>query len=201
VPALLPIAALAYLMLTVVFPVLRLRRRTGSLGIKLLDRRSSQRERLTSLGLGVCLAGVLVWTITYATVGPSALFVWPVQLWVGVLGWLCFLLGTLGTVAAQAQMGSSWRIGIDSLRTSLVTTGLYAFVRNPIFTGVLLTLMGLVVLIPSPWLLLLVTAVFLLVRVQVRAEERHLTRLHGEDYLAYASRVGRFLPGIGMLRN
>src|SRR5258708_10181183 len=166
VSALLPIAALAYLMLTVVFPALRLRRRTGSLGIKLLDRSALQRQRLTGLGLAVCLAGVMVWTITYATVGRSALSVWPVQLWVGVLGWLCFLLGTLGTIAAHAQLGSSWRIGIDSLRTSLVTTGLYAFVRNPIFAGMLLTLIGLVVLAPSPWLLLIVTAIFLLVRVQ-----------------------------------
>jgi protein-S-isoprenylcysteine O-methyltransferase Ste14 len=39
-----------------------------------------------------------------------------------------------------------------------------------------------------------------LVSLQVRLEERNLLRIHGKAYLAYAARVGRFLPWVGRLR-
>ena len=58
---------------------------------------------------------------------------------------------------------------------------------------------GLALLAPCAWTLLGALVVLLLVAIQSRLEERHLAALHGEAYLAYASRVGRFLPWVGRL--
>jgi len=56
-----------------------------------------------------------------------------------------------------------------------------------------------VLLVPGPWSALLWLAALGSIGWQVRLEERHLVALHGDAYLRYASRTGRFLPGVGRL--
>lgn len=57
------------------------------------------------------------------------------------LGWI---------VSAQIQMGNSWRIGIDEeKKTALVSTGVFAISRNPIFLGMIITLIGFFLAIPN----------------------------------------------------
>jgi protein-S-isoprenylcysteine O-methyltransferase Ste14 len=80
-----------------------------------------------------------------------------------------------------------------------VTTGLYRFCRNPIFLGILITLTGYALLLPSRLSLILLLGTFLGVRQQVLVEETYLVRSYGDHYREYARRVGRFLPGIGRL--
>ncbi len=116
------------------------------------------------------------------------------------LGWFLMVAGLAITVMAQMQMGSSWRIGIDSDATPLVTEGLFRYVRNPIFTSMLLTLGGLVLLTPAWVSLALWLATALVIAIQVRLEEQHLLALHGQVYRDYAQRAGRFIPGVGKLR-
>ncbi|PYG00280.1 Phospholipid methyltransferase [Georgenia satyanarayanai] len=60
------------------------------------------------------------------------------------------IAGFAGVLAAQAAMGSSWRTGVDPTeRTGLVTSGMFAVVRNPIFTAMLTALLGLTLLVPT----------------------------------------------------
>jgi len=117
------------------------------------------------------------------------------------LGEHIVLLGVLGTVAAQQDMGASWRIGVrPGEQTDLVMTGAFALVRNPIFSAMLLTGLGFVLLLPNPLTLASFATLLLAVELQVRgAEEPHLLRTHGDRYRTYARRVGRFLPGLGRL--
>jgi protein-S-isoprenylcysteine O-methyltransferase Ste14 len=66
------------------------------------------------------------------------------------LGLACGGAGFALTLAAQLQMGASWRVGVDVReRTELVTSGLFRFVRNPIFSAMLLALAGLALLVPN----------------------------------------------------
>lgn len=61
-----------------------------------------------------------------------------------VFGWALLLAALAWTLVAQAQMGDSWRIGIDSANsTALVTSGLFAISRNPIFLAMRINLLGL----------------------------------------------------------
>ena len=104
------------------------------------------------------------------------------------------LLGSLAWVfVAQAQMRGSWRIGVDATcRTDLVTWGLFAWSRNPVFFGIRGMLIG--VFLAHPNVLSLVAAVLgnVLIEVQVRLEERHLEDIHGDAYRAYRGAVGRW---------
>jgi protein-S-isoprenylcysteine O-methyltransferase Ste14 len=123
----------------------------------------------------------------------------------GVLAWSgCALavLGFLAVLAAQTGMGSSWRIGVDPAeRTSLVTSGAFALVRNPIFTAMAAAVLGLVLLVPTVVMAAALASLVVAVELQVRVvEEPYLRRTHGADYARYAARVGRFVPGVGRLR-
>jgi protein-S-isoprenylcysteine O-methyltransferase Ste14 len=117
------------------------------------------------------------------------------------LGFLCCGIGIVGTFLAQMAMGASWRIGVDeSERTELVTGGVFGLCRNPIYTFMVVAWIGFALLVPT-WLSLASIPVGIVAfEVQVRlVEEPHLLRAHGEPYRAWASRVGRFLPGFGRL--
>ncbi|MER2564177.1 MAG: isoprenylcysteine carboxylmethyltransferase family protein [Myxococcaceae bacterium] len=111
----------------------------------------------------------------------------------------CF--GALLTFIAQSGMGTSWRIGVRvGDRTALVTAGLFSVVRNPIFTGMLAFAAGLVGLWPNALSVAAALALLVAVELQVRfVEEPFLRRLHSEAWVAWARRVGRFLPRVGRL--
>jgi protein-S-isoprenylcysteine O-methyltransferase Ste14 len=104
-------------------------------------------------------------------------------------------------LAAQIAMGESWRIGVDeSERTELVTDGPFALARNPIFAAMLPTSLGLALMVPSWVAFAGLAALFIALELQVRVvEEPYLRRVHGRTYSDYASRVGRFFPGVGRL--
>jgi len=119
----------------------------------------------------------------------------------GVVGLALMLLGLALVLVSQAAMGASWRIGVDeNERTELVTRGIFALVRNPVFTGMGVLLAGQVLAVPSAVSAAALAAFVAAVQVQVRAiEEPYLVRTHGAAYTGYAARTGRFLPGIGRL--
>jgi protein-S-isoprenylcysteine O-methyltransferase Ste14 len=116
------------------------------------------------------------------------------------LGGLLMLAGLVLLVAAQLELGASWRIGIDErARPRLVTSGLYALTRNPIFLALLVIVAGYTLLIPTLLSAALLAGAWVGTRLQIAAEEAYLLRTYGGQYRAYARRVGRFLPGIGKL--
>jgi len=118
---------------------------------------------------------------------------------IAVVGLVLALAGFAATLAGQAGMGASWRIGVDpGERTDLVTTGVFACVRNPIFTAMALAQFGMLLLVPTWISAAALAALIAAVQLQVRAvEEPYLRRVHGDAYAAYTARTGRFVPGAG----
>ena len=103
-------------------------------------------------------------------------------------------------IVAQLDLGASWRIGIEeSARPGLITGGLYAFCRNPIFLALLAFLAGYTLLLPTLLSAAMLAGAYLSVRLQIAEEENYLARAYGERYRDYARRVGRLVPGIGKL--
>ncbi len=164
-------------------------------------REAAPAQRLLGLLLGVLLVGLVVAGSLCSAFGATALGVWQSPFVARVSGWSLMAMGTVVTVVAQKHMGAAWRIGIDDRPTALVTDGLFRFCRNPIFSGLLAFLAGMVLVCPAWWSVggLLVTGFAL--RLQVVLEERHLADMHGAAYTAYAARAGRFLPFIGRLQS
>jgi protein-S-isoprenylcysteine O-methyltransferase Ste14 len=175
-------------------------RRTGSTGFKGL-RGASGFERigglLFALAVVLCVAGPVLQLVgalssVEALDGESG----------DILGVVLASLGIAITSVAQFAMGDAWRIGVDPAgRTELVTHGPFSLVRNPIYAAMIPSFMGIALLAPNA---VTVTGAMLLIvalELQTRLiEEPYLSVVHGERYAVYATRVGRFLPGIGCLR-
>lgn len=196
---LLPIAVLGYLFTAVVWPTWRTWRRTRVFPV-VFHREAETAQRAIGALLGLLLAGLAVWSVLCAVLPPGRLGILQLGVACQVMGWLLFLGGLVITLVAQIQMGASWRIGIDDRPTQLVTSGLFALSRNPIFASMYLSLAGVVLIAPAPWTLAGYALSLIVIALQVRLEERNLVKLHGHAYTAYASRVGRFVPWLGKLR-
>jgi protein-S-isoprenylcysteine O-methyltransferase Ste14 len=95
---------------------------------------------------------------------------------------------------AQQNLANSWRIGIDSSnKVNLVTHGLFAISRNPIFLCVILTFLGLFLIIPNVLTAIILVSGIIVIQVQVRLEEAFLLNELGEEYKKYLSTVKRWL--------
>jgi protein-S-isoprenylcysteine O-methyltransferase Ste14 len=132
--------------------------------------------------------------------GVLARIQFEVAPWLGYLGVALAVAGFLITLAGQAHIGDSWRVGVDNREvTALVTTGLYAHVRNPIFSGTLLGGAGLLLMTPNLLSILGMITLWLAIQLQVRwFEEPYLARTHRQKFLDYAGQTGRFVPGVGI---
>lgn len=174
-------------------------RRTGDGGFRGISGRPGSPEWLAGLSFVVALvAGVLGPVAALSGVSPVGLLDRPAIRFTGAV---LAILGIVGTLAVQLQMGSSWRIGVDDTeRTDLVTSGSFALVRNPIFTVMAITGAGLAAMTPNVVALAGFLVLLLALHLQVRVvEEPYLLRVHGAAYADYAARTGRFLPGLGRL--
>ncbi|HSK74021.1 MAG TPA: isoprenylcysteine carboxylmethyltransferase family protein [Pyrinomonadaceae bacterium] len=111
-----------------------------------------------------------------------------------IAGIALLLVSLLWTILAQIQMGNSWRVGIDQeKKTDLISSGVFRFSRNPIFLGMMVTLLGLFLIFPNTFTLIVLILGFILIQIQVRLEEEFLTNLHGENYRSYRQSVRRWL--------
>lgn len=122
--------------------------------------------------------------------------------WVNGAGLALAACGLGATIYAQLDMGESWRVGIDTTETTtLVRTGTFSLVRNPIFAAMVVFTLGETLLAPNPVAIAVFVIFVVAVEVSVRsAEEPYLLRIHGDDYRDYMAKVGRFVPGIGLTR-
>jgi protein-S-isoprenylcysteine O-methyltransferase Ste14 len=116
-----------------------------------------------------------------------------------VVGIVLASLGGLAVFLAQLGMGANWRIGVsDDQGTDLVIGGWFSICRNPIYSAMIVGWTGFALMVPTGLAFAAVVAIALGLELQVRfVEEPYLRRTHGDEYGRYASRVGRFVPGIG----
>jgi protein-S-isoprenylcysteine O-methyltransferase Ste14 len=119
--------------------------------------------------------------------------------WLQTAGIVFAAIGIAATVYAQLDMGDSWRIGVDpGETTTLVRSGVFGWVRNPIFTAMITFGFGIALVTPNlvaiAGFVLLVATIELQVRI---VEEPYLLTVHGDAYRDYLANVGRFVPGVG----
>jgi protein-S-isoprenylcysteine O-methyltransferase Ste14 len=176
-------------------------RRTGSTGFRGTSGRIGSTEWIAGVGFVVALM-----VAVSAAILQRANVIQPIRIltavWIQVTGIAVAVIGIAATVYAQLEMGDSWRIGVDEQETTtLVHTGVFGRVRNPIYTAMFAFDLGIALVTPNlvacAGFILLVATIQLQVR---RVEEPHLLRTHGDTYRAYTARVGRFIPGVGLIR-
>jgi protein-S-isoprenylcysteine O-methyltransferase Ste14 len=124
--------------------------------------------------------------------GPRALTsANPIAASLGVA--LC-ALGIGIAIWARTSLGRNWGMPM-SLRNGheLVTTGPYAFVRHPIYSGILLAVVGTILVEWFPWIVLL-AAFFAYFVYAAQVEERSMTRQFPSAYPQYVDRTKMLIP-------
>lgn len=110
------------------------------------------------------------------------------------IGWVLLVFSLIIVWLAQSNMKGSWRIGIDEInKTKLITEGLYSYSRNPIFLGIVIANVGLFLVMPNAFTLLIVSLSTISINTQVRLEEEFLDKKFGKEYINYKNNVSRWI--------
>jgi protein-S-isoprenylcysteine O-methyltransferase Ste14 len=148
--------------------------------------------------IGIRLLGLLTVGSTTAWLWNPALFKWaswPIQAgarWIGVAGFAC---GAAWLMWMFHALGRNLTDTVVTRRDAhFVDHGPYRFVRNPMYTGILMLGMSLGLALGT-WLLpLAASLMFTLLALRTRTEEKYLIERFGDQYRNYMKRVGRFFP-------
>lgn len=111
-----------------------------------------------------------------------------------IVGATLVLTGLLFFLGAFVSFGDSWRVGFDIKNPGkLVTSGIFAISRNPIYLFLDLWFIG--VFLMNGRLIFLVFAILTLIAIhwQILQEEAFLSKLYNEPYHQYRSQTGRYL--------
>jgi protein-S-isoprenylcysteine O-methyltransferase Ste14 len=193
---LLPIYVVAYIIAAFFWRSYAVRRRTGVNPV--VFKGSDSAHDFVGRLFKALFAVIVTVVVIYAFIPSAYQYLMPIHSlerpWLRLTGFILLLVSLLWTVVAQAQMGNSWRIGIDTEHTTkLVQTGVFRLSRNPIFVGMIVTLFGLFLVIPTVGTLITLLIGVIVIGIQVRLEEEYLTKAHGDEYLQYHRRVRRWL--------
>ena len=112
-----------------------------------------------------------------------------------VLGSLLIVLGESLRIWAVGYAGGSTRTRTLGAARDLVTTGPYAYVRNPLYLGNLLLSLGVCVVANVYWMIAVLLIGFLIQYTPIiRSEETYLMDVCGNRYRAYCAAVPRLIP-------
>lgn len=124
---------------------------------------------------------------------PEMLFGWKANPHFGPFHLLSFGLIGGGFILISA----SWRVLFEAQRQhALATTGPYAYVRHPQYSGFILVMLGFLVQWPTILTLAMFPVLVWMYQRLARQEERGALAVFGDDYVHYAASVPAFVPGI-----
>jgi protein-S-isoprenylcysteine O-methyltransferase Ste14 len=140
-----------------------------------------------SFGLAIGLA-VSVWHAHSAQLPTAVRAIGLVVMWLGLAtrAWAIFTLGKSFRTTVEVDPGQA-----------VISTGPYARIRHPSYTGLLLIVLG-VGLGLGDWVSLVICALLPLpaVLLRIRVEEAELERVLGETYVGYERRTKRLIPRV-----
>jgi protein-S-isoprenylcysteine O-methyltransferase Ste14 len=156
-------------------------------------------QRIVELSLPVILIAWMIEVLLHATDAEFRLLPAPLEMSL-IDAWLAKLFGiALVTVAfvvfvwAMVSFRESWRIGIDEKnKGELVTTGVFAVSRNPVFVFIDLYFLGTFLINGTLEFLVFVALAIVIIHYQIIQEETFLARAYGQAYQDYCARTGRY---------
>jgi protein-S-isoprenylcysteine O-methyltransferase Ste14 len=107
-----------------------------------------------------------------------------------VVGVACLL----ATARCWKRMGDDWRMDVSSDHTALITDGPFRRIRHPIYAFSILLMLCSAIVLPTLPMLIVALVHVTLMHAKARNEEAHLAAVHGEAYVRYVARTGRFVP-------
>ena len=149
-------------------------------------------------GAGVKFPPPLIYLISLFTAYGVHLL-WPVGFGIKPgLHYLGLLITTLGLaiVLLATLIFKRVETSIEPWKptTKIISSGIYAYSRNPIYVAFFLIQMGVAVFLNSFWILIsFIPAVVLVYYIVIQKEESYLAEKFGEEYISYKNRVRRWL--------
>jgi protein-S-isoprenylcysteine O-methyltransferase Ste14 len=160
------------------------------------QKKSVRRTGASSLVRSYLYLGAALIFLT-PSLGPFDDRLLPAVVEVGAAGWVLTALGMLFSIWARVSLGRNWsgRVVLKQGQ-ELISTGPYAVVRHPIYTGLLVALAGSA-LYDGRWRAVLGVG-FLAIGfwLKARSEERLLESEFGEEYRAYRTRTPMLVPSL-----
>ncbi len=147
--------------------------------------------KIPPLVVGVVIAACM-WFVSWAQ--PGFAFTFPVQRIVAIsLGVIGFVIAGSGVVSFARAHTTVNPMKPDA-SSALVTSGIYGFTRNPMYLGLFVALIGWALFLSNALAFLVLPAFIVYMnRFQIEPEERALTALFGQEFIAYSSRVRRWI--------
>jgi protein-S-isoprenylcysteine O-methyltransferase Ste14 len=110
---------------------------------------------------------------------------------VSAVAWLLIMAGAVLQIVGLAAL--RWCAAAPSVNDSLVTASIYSHIRHPLYSGLMLELLGLFIYIPTVNMLIACGLGLLWIMIQARLEEMDLKKRLPE-YATYMQQVPRFIP-------
>lgn len=111
-----------------------------------------------------------------------------------ILGVIFIVSGILINFKAIANLGLKYSPDAYEKIDELVTTGFYAYTRNPMYLGQVLITMGLFLIFPLTIFLIIVILFLFVLYSRAKKEEKQLSRKFGKKYIKYKVDVSFFVP-------
>lgn len=192
----LPIGLILYLLLIFIIPTYRIYKSTGINPITFGS--SDNAHDYIGVVMKLLIGLLFLSGILYSFVPNVYTYLSPISYLenqtIVSIGLIILHISIIWIVIAQIQMRQSWRIGIDEKnKTELITSGLFSISRNPIFLGMIGSMIGFFLLIPNSLTFCLMTTSFIVIQIQIRLEEEFLEREHKQNYINYKLKTRRLL--------
>ena len=192
----LPIYLLLYLLVAFVIPTYRTYKKTGINPVTF--GKSENAHDYIGFVMKILIALLFFSVLMFSIFQKFYLYLCPIHFLqnsiVQLIGLVLIHFSLIWISVAQFQMSNSWRIGIDeNNRTELVTTGIFSISRNPIFLGMILSVLGLFLITPNAIMFCLTFTTYIIIQIQIRLEEEFLERQHTKNYINYKQKTRRLI--------
>jgi protein-S-isoprenylcysteine O-methyltransferase Ste14 len=155
-----------------------------------------QLKRFAGIRLGIFLLGVILFHFLNAQNYSFQNRVATNNEFVLTVGFITFLLGLFLAIWARLYLGKNWGMPMTQKQNpELVTSGPYHYIRHPIYTGVLLAMLGSSLASSLLWLTVFaITSIYFV--YSALEEEKLLTKQFPKIYSSYKTRTKMLLPFI-----
>jgi protein-S-isoprenylcysteine O-methyltransferase Ste14 len=166
--------------------------------IKAVDTKTTQRlEPAASRIFRVLIFLIAIALLSIPRIPLPWLYVplWPQGYWPFWLGAAVTVAGLLFAVWARVHLGRNWSRSVTIKQGhELITTGPYAVVRHPIYTGILTGFLGTAIAISQVRGFIVVVLIFVVFWFKLRMEEQWMRSQFGETYANYARKTAALVP-------
>ncbi|HTZ56783.1 MAG TPA: isoprenylcysteine carboxylmethyltransferase family protein [Acidobacteriaceae bacterium] len=120
---------------------------------------------------------------------------WAPGVWPFWLGAIVTIAGLLFSVWAREHLGRNWSRSVTIKQEhELITSGPYAMIRHPIYTGILAGFLGTAIAISQVRGFVVLALIFTALWFKLRMEEKWMLSHFGETYATYAQRTVALVP-------